>query len=151
METGSEAPVVVQPLKHTQLFAAPCTTACQAPRPPTSQSLLKFMSVELWCYLTISSSVSPVLLWPLIFPSFRVFSNWVTSSGQNIGASASASVLPMNIQDWFSLELTSLISLQSKRLSGVFSSTTILKHQFFGAQPSLWSKSHICMWLLEKP
>ena len=78
---------------------------------------------------------------------------WVNSSHQvakNIGASASVSVLPMNIQGWFPLGLTGLISLQSKWLSRVFSSTTIKKHQFYGAQPSLWSKSHICTWLLKK-
>ena len=69
--------------------------------------------------------------------------------GQSIGASASASVLPMNIQDWFPLGWTGLISLLSKGLSRVFSSTTVWKHHFFGAQPSLWSISHICTWLLE--
>ena len=74
-----------------------------------------------------------------------------TLSGQSIGASASASVLPKNIQGWFPLGLTGLISLQSKGLSRAFSSTTVGKHQFFSAQPSLWSNSHICTWLLEKP
>ena len=69
--------------------------------------------------------------------------------GQSIGISAS--VLLMNIQDWFPLGWTSWISLQSKGLSRVFSNTTVPKHQFFGAQPSLWSNSHIHMWLLEKP
>ena len=79
---------------------------------------------------------------------------WVSSShqsGWNIGASVSASFLPMNIQDWFSLGLTGLISLLSKVLSRVFSSTEVRKHQFFGAQPSLWSNSHICTWVLGKP
>ena len=65
------------------------------------------------------------------------------SGGQSIAASASASVLPMNIQDWFTLGLTGLISLQSKEISKVFSNTIIQKHQFFHAKPSLWSKSHI--------
>ena len=78
------------------------------------------------------------------FPMTRHFA----SGGQSIGASAS--VLSMNIQSWFPLGLTGLISLQTKGLS-VFSSTTIWKHQSFGAQPSLWSSSHICTWLLEKP
>ena len=73
-----------------------------------------------------------------------------TSGGRNIGASASASVIPMYIQSWFPLALTGLISLLSKKLSRVFSSTTIWKHQFFSAQPSLWSYSHICTWLLKK-
>ena len=71
--------------------------------------------------------------------------------GQSIGVSASASVLPMNIQGWFPLELTGLISLQSKGLSRVFSSTTIWKHQFFSFQLSLWPNSHMHTWLLEKP
>ena len=74
-----------------------------------------------------------------------------TLGGQSTGASASVSVLPMNIQGRFPLGLTGWISLQSKGLSRVFSSTTIWKHQFFSAQPSLWSNSHIHTWLLEKP
>ena len=78
---------------------------------------------------------------------------WVSSSHQvaNIGVSASASVLPMNIQDWFPLGLTGLLSLQSEELSRVFSNTTIQRHQFFHAQLSLWSNSHIHTWLLGKP
>ena len=76
---------------------------------------------------------------------------WVgfTSSGQSVGASASAPVLPMNIQGWFSLGLTGLISLLSKGLSRVFSGTTIRKHQFYSTQPSLWSNSHIHTWLFK--
>jgi len=81
--------------------------------------------------------------------SFAV-SQFFPSGGWSIGVSASASVLPMNIQDWFPLELIVLISLQSKGLSRVFSRTTIAKHQFFSTQPSLWSNSHIYAWLLEK-
>ena len=81
------------------------------------------------------------------FPVSQVFA----SGGQRIGASVSASVLPMNIQDWFPLGLTALISLHSKELSRVFSSTTVWKHLCFGIQPSSLSNSHICMWLLEKP
>ena len=73
------------------------------------------------------------------------------SDGENIGTSASASVLPMNIQGWFPLGLTCLISLLSKGLSRVFSSTTVWKGQFFGVQPSWWSNSHIHAWLLENP
>ena len=79
---------------------------------------------------------------------------WVGSSyqgGQSIGISASASVLPMNFQDWFRLGWTGWISLQSKGYSRVFSNTTVEKHQFFGAQLSLQSNSHIHTWLLEKP
>ena len=78
---------------------------------------------------------------------------WVSSLHQvaKVLVSASASVLPMNIQDWLPLRLTVLISLLSKGLSGVFSNTTFQKHQVFGAQPSSWSNSHIYTWLLEKP
>ena len=81
----------------------------------------------------------PLLLLPSVFPSIRVFFNEsaLCISGQNIGASASASVLPMNIQGWFPLWLTGLVSLLSKGLSRVFSSTTVWKHQFFGAQWSI--------------
>ena len=89
----------------------------------------------------------PLLLLPSVFPNI----SWIfMSGGQNSGASASASVLPMNIQGCFPLGLTGLISLQSKGLSRVFSNTIVQKHQFFGAQPSLWSNSHIHTWLLKK-
>ena len=90
---------------------------------------------------------------PQSFPASGSFpTSWFfASGGQSIGASASASVLPVNIQDWFPLALTGLISLQSKGLSRVFSNTTDWKHQFFGIQPSLWSNSHIRTWLLERP
>ena len=74
-----------------------------------------------------------------------------TSGAQSIRVSASASVFPMKIQDWFPLGLTGLIFLQSKELSRVFSNITAQKHQFFGAQLSLWSNSDIHSWLLEKP
>ena len=86
----------------------------------------------------------PLLLLPSIFPSIRVFSNDLAfpSSGQSIGASLSASVLPINIQDWLPLGLTGLISLLSKGLSRVFSRTTGWKHQFFSTKPYLWSTSH---------
>ena len=96
-----------------------------------------------WCHPTISSSVVPFFCFQSLsawesFPMSQLFA----SGSQSIRASASASVLPVNVQDWFPLELTGLISLQSKGLSRVFSNTTIQKHQFFGAQPSLWSNSH---------
>ena len=106
-----------------------------------------------WCHPAISSSVVPFSSCLQSFPASGSFSmsQFLTSGGHSIGASASASVLPMNIQDWFPLGLTGLISLQSKGLSRVFSSTTIWKHQFFGAQRSLWCNSHIRTWLLEKP
>ena len=89
------------------------------------------------------------LLLPSIFLSIRVFSNVFFASGsQSIGPSASASVLPINIQDWFPLGLTGLILL-SKGFSRVFSNTTVEKRRFFGAQLSLWSDSHIHTWLLK--
>ena len=106
-----------------------------------------------WCLPTISSSIAPFSSCPQSFPASRSFpmSQLFTSGGQIIGASASASVLPMNIQGWFPLGLTGLISLQSKELSRVFSNITIWKHQFFSIQPSLWFNSHVCTWLPEKP
>ena len=97
--------------------------------------------------------VMPFSSCPQSFPASGSFpmSQFFTSGGQSIGASASASVLPMNIQGWFPLGLTALISLLSKALSRVFSNTTVQNHQFFGAQPPLWSNSHIHTWPLEKP
>ena len=87
------------------------------------------------------------------FPASRSFqmSQFFASGGQSIRPSLSASVLPMNIQGWLPLGLTGLISLLSQGLSRVFSSTTVWKSQFFSAQLSLWSSSHIGTWLLEKP
>ena len=95
---------------------------------------------------------SPLLL-PSIFPSIRVFSNELAFciKWPKYWHLALASALSMNIQDWSPLGLTGLISSQSKGLSKVFSNTTVHKNQFFGAQPSLWSNSHIYTWLLEKP
>ena len=105
-----------------------------------------------WCHPTTLSSVIPFSSWLQSFPASGSFqmSQFFTSGGQSIGASASASVLPTNIQDWFPLGLTGLISLQSKGLSRVFSNTTVQKHQCFSGQLSLVSNSHIHTWLLEK-
>ena len=105
-----------------------------------------------WWHAPISSSVTPFSSCPQYFPASGscLMSQVFASGGQSIRASFSVSVLPMNIQGWFPLGLTSLISLQSKGLSRVFSSTTIPWHQYFGAQPSLWSSSHIHTWLLGK-
>ena len=88
-----------------------------------------------------------------LFPASGSFqsSQLFASGDQNIGISASALVLPMNIQGWFSLELTGLIFLLSKGFSRVFSNSTVQKHQFFSAQCSVWSNSHIHTWLVGKP
>ena len=100
-----------------------------------SQTLLKFLSIASVMLSNHLILCCPLLLLPLVFPSIRVFSSdqLFASGGQSIGASATASVHPMNIQGWFPLELTGLISWQSKGLSRIFYSTTIWKHQFFGA------------------
>ena len=105
-----------------------------------------------WCYLTISSPVAPFFFSFQSFPASGSFwmSRFFSVSGQSIGASASASVLPMNTQDW-SLGWTCWISLQSKGLSRVFSNTTLQKHQFFCAQLFSQSNFHIHTWPLEKP
>ena len=105
-----------------------------------SQSLLKLMSIE---YVLPSNHLilcCPLLLPPSIFPSIRLFSN---ESVLRIRCGASASVLPVNIQDWFPLGWTGWISLQSKGLSSLLQ-PTVQNHQFFITQPSLWSSSHIC-------
>ena len=106
-----------------------------------------------WCHPTISSSVIPFSSCPQPFPASGSYPmNWLFRSGsQSIGISVSASVLPMNTQDWSPLEWTGWISLQSKGLSGVFFNTTVQKHWFFSAQLSSQSKSHIHTWPLEKP
>ena len=98
-----------------------------------------------WCYLTISASAALFSYCPLSFPASGSFpaNQLFTPGSQSTGASASAWALPVNIQGWFPLGLTGLISLQSKGLSRVFSSTTIWKNQFFSTHPSLWSSSHI--------
>ena len=144
----------VQSLSHVQLFTNPWTTAHQASLSITSsRSLLKLVSTELVMPSNGLILCCHLLLLPSIFPSSGSFqmSQLFASGGQSIGVSASASVLPMNIQDWFLLGWTGWISLQSKGLSRVFCNTTVQKHQFFGAQLSSQSNSHIHIWLLEKP
>ena len=103
-----------------------------------------------WWHPVPSCSVAPFCLQS--FPASGSFSKsqLFTRGGQSIGVSASASVLPMNTQDWSPLGWTGWISLQTKGLSRAFSNTTVQKHRFFGAQFSLWSTSHIHTWLLEK-
>ena len=106
-----------------------------------------------WCHPAISSSVIPFSSYPQSLPASESFpmSQLFTWGGQSIGVSASASVLPMNTQDWSPLGWTGWISLQSKGLSRVFSNTTVQKHQFFGSQPSSQSNSHIHTQPQEKP
>ena len=120
---------------------------------PTPGAYSNSCPLSRWYHPTISSSVIPFSSHLQSFTGSGSFqmSQFFASGGQSIRASASGSVLPMNIQDWFPLGLTGLISLLSKGLSRVFSSTTIQKHHFFGTQPSLWSNSHIWIWLLERP
>ena len=123
----------VQPLICVWLFAIPRTAACQAfPSTTNTWSLLKLMSITSVMPSNHLIPVIPFSSCPQSFPASGSFpmSQFFTSGGQNIGASASASVLPMNIQVWFPLGLAGLISLQSKGLSKVFSNTTAQKHQF---------------------
>ena len=128
----SEVSDSLQPhgMQHTRLpcpSASPgaCSNSCQ---------------LSWWCHPTISSSVVSFSSCLQSFPASGSFpmSRFFTSDGQSIGVSASASVLPMNIQDYFPLGWTGVISLQSKGLSRVFSNTTVQKHQFFGAQLSFF-------------
>ena len=120
---------------------------------PTTRVYSNSCPLSQWCHPTISSSVVPFSSCLQSFPASGSFqmSQFSASGGQSIGVSASASVLPMNIQDWFSLEWTGWIYLQSKGLSRIFSNTTVQKHQFFSAQLSSQSNPHIHTWPLEKP
>ena len=119
---------------------------------PTPGACSNSCPLNWWCHPTILSSVVPFPSCLQSFPaSGSLPMSWLfVLGGQSVGASASASVLPMNIQGWFSLGLTGLNSLWSKGLSRVFSNASVQKHQFFSTQPSLWSNSHIHTWLLEK-
>ena len=119
---------------------------------PTFRAYSNSCPSSWWCHPTISSSVIPFSSCLQSFPASGSFpmNQFSVSSGQRIGVSASASVLPVDVQDWFPLGLTGWLSLQSKRLSRVFSNTTVQKHQFFGPQLSLQSNSHIHTWLLKK-
>ena len=144
----------VQLLSCVQLFAIPWTVACYAFLSFTvSWSLLNFMSIDSVMLSDHLILYHPLLLCLQTFPASESFpvSQLFSLDGQSTGASTSASVLPVNIQGWFPLGLTGLIFLQSKGLSRVFSSTTIQKHQFLGAQPSLWSNSYIHTWLQKRP
>ena len=118
---------------------------------PTPGVYLNPCPLSQWCHPVISSSVIPVSSCLQSFPASESFqmSQFFASGGQSIGVSASTSVLPVNTQDWSPLGWTGWISLQSNGLSRVFSNTTVQKHQFFGAQLSLWSNSHVYTWPLE--
>ena len=134
--------------------ATPWTAARQVSLSFTiSQSYSNSCPLSWWCHLTMSSSVVPFSSCLQSFPasgSFSVSQFFLSGAQSIIGVSAPASVLLVNIQGWFPLGWTGLISFKSKGLSRVFYSTAILKHRFFGFQSSLWSNSHVRTWLLEK-
>ena len=132
--------VVVQSLSRVWLFGPYGLWHARLPRPlPSPRAYSNSCPSSQWYHPTISSSVIPFSSCLQSFPASGSFlvSQFFTSGGQSIGVSASASVLPMNTQDWFPLGLIGWISLESKGLSRVFSNTTVQKHQFFGAQLSL--------------
>ena len=143
-------PAAVQWLCHGQPFVTSWTTTY-----PASLLLLvpwvcsNSCHLSQWCHPTISSSVAPFFSCPQSFPTSGSFPvSWLfTSGGQSIRASASAISLSNEQSSWLPLGLTGLISLLSKGLSRVFSSTTVRKHQFLSTQPSLWSNSHICTFI----
>ena len=132
--------VVSDSLRHHGLQHARLPYPSPSPEVCSSSCPLRW-----WCHPTISSSITLFSFCPQSFPASGTFpmSRSFASGDQNTGASVLASVVPMSIQGWFPLRLTALISLLSKALSGVFSSTTVQKHQFFSALSSLWSSSHI--------
>ena len=150
-DSSKEVVVVVPWLSPVWLFVTPWTAACHLLCPSLSPRVCSnSYPLRQWSHPTIPSSVTNFSSCPQSSPALGSFPmSWLfVSGGQNIGASASASVFPMNIQDWFPLWLIGLISLLFKKLSRVFSSTTLLKLQFFSDQPSLWSNSYIHTWLL---
>ena len=144
----------VQSLSHVRLFFN--SMDCSTPGLPVYHQLSEFTQTQVHWISDPSNHLilcHPLLLPPSIFPSIRVFSNESAFhiSGRSTGVSASTSVLPMNIQNWFPLGLSEWISWESKGLSRVSSNTTVQKHQFFGAQLSSQSNSHIHTWPQEKP
>ena len=153
LEIGQWLPSV-QSLSHVLLFVTLGLQHARLPCPsPSLEPCSNSCPSSQWCHPTMSSSVIPFFSCLQSLPASESFpvTQFLTSGGQSIGASASASVLPKNIQEWFPLELTSLIFLQSKGLSRVFSNTMVQKHQFFNAQLSLWSSFNLHIWLLENP
>ena len=155
-----ESSFLLQKVYHCCSVTMLCLTLpdpkdCSMPGFPVPHHLSEFAPsscpLYCWSHLTILFSVT---LFCFCLQSFRAsgsfpMSRLVSSDGQSIGASAS--VLPMSIRSWFPLRLTGLISLLSRGLSRVFSSTIVWKHQFFSALPSFWSSSHNDTWLLERP
>ena len=143
--------IVFQSPSCVWLFETPWTAAHQASLSLT-QVCPSSCPLHQWCHPAISS-FDALFSCHQSFPESGIFpmSCLFASDDQNTGASASASVIPVSIQGWSPLRLTSLISLLSKGLSGVFSSTTVWRHQFFGVLPSLWSSSHNHTWLLGRP
>ena len=143
----------IQSPSHVWLFVTPWTAARQSSLSITNSWVCSNSCPwSRWCNPTISSSVVPFSSCLQSFPASGSFpvSQFFTPGGQSIGVSASTSLLPMNIRDWFPLGWICWISLQSKGLSRVFSNTPVQKHQFFSTQISLQSSSHIHTWLLEK-
>ena len=144
----------VESLSHVRLFATPWIAACQASLSITnSQNSLRLMPIKLVMPSSHLILCHPILLLPQSLPASESFpmSQLFAWGGQSTGVSALASFFPKNTQNWSPLEWTGWIFLQSKGLSRVFSNTTVQKHQFFGAQLSSQSNSHIHTWLLEKP
>ena len=130
-------------LRHASpLWPSPFPEVCPSPCP-----------LHWWCHPAVSSSDALFSFYPQSFPALGTFpmSHLFTSGDQNTGTSASASVLPVNVQGWPHLTLTGFISLLSKGLAGVFSSTTVWRHEFFGVLPSLRSSSCSPMWPLGRP
>ena len=129
------------------LWSVNCSTPspCPSPCPGVCSNSCPLSQ---WCHPSSSSSIIPC---SSCLQSFLAPESFLMSRFSISGTGTSASVLLMNTQSWFPLGLTGLISLQSKGLSKIFSNNTVQKHQFFGAQPSLWSNFHTCSQLLEKP
>ena len=153
--------VSCKPLATVQFssVAQSCPTLCNpmnrsTPGLPVHHQLLEFTQTQRpssqWCHPAISSSIVPFSSCPQSLPASKSspVSQLFAWGGQSAGVSALASFLPKNTQDWSPLEWTGWMSLQSKGLSRVFSNTTVQKHQFFGAQLSSQSNSHIHTWLL---
>ena len=156
-EGGSIRNLVLTSVSSASSVTQSCLTLCNPmnrsmPGLPVHYQHPEFTQIYVhW----VSDAIYPSCSLPSPSPAFSLCQHpvsWLfTSSGQSIGASASVSVIPINIQGWFPLGLIGWLSLQSKGLSRVFSNTTVPKHQFLGAQPSSQSNSHIHTWPLEKP